>query len=65
MPLYEGRWFACRGFSSEDGTATIPLNVLVTGDVTIVASHARSTFGGKVQGKVREGEAGGGGGSRL
>ncbi|KAK2189330.1 hypothetical protein NP493_109g06044 [Ridgeia piscesae] len=41
-----------RGFTLDEGAATIPLNILVTGDVTIVASHARSTFGGKVQGKI-------------
>lgn len=28
------------------------LNTPVCGDVTIVVYHARSTFGGKVQGKV-------------
>ncbi len=37
----------------EQGKITIPLNTQVMGDVTIVAYHARSTFGGKVQGKVR------------
>ncbi len=36
----------------EQGKITIPLNTQVMGDVTIVAYHARSTFGGKVQGKV-------------
>lgn len=41
-----------RGFEFADGKAAIPLNVTVTGDVTIVIYHARSTFGDKVQGKV-------------
>ena len=41
-----------RGFTIEDSAATIPLNTSVCGDVTIVLYHARSTFGGKVQGKV-------------
>ncbi|XP_033737547.1 cyclin-G-associated kinase-like [Pecten maximus] len=41
-----------RGFVIEDGRATIPLNISAVGDVTIVAYHARSTFGGKVQGKI-------------
>ena len=45
-------WCMYRGFSSEDACATIQLNTSVCGDVTIVAYHARSTFGGKVQGKV-------------
>lgn len=41
-----------RGFVIEDGRATVPLNISAVGDVTIVAYHARSTFGGKVQGKI-------------
>ena len=41
-----------RGFSVDEGKVTIPLNTQVSGDVTIVVYHARSTFGGKVQGKV-------------
>ncbi|CAH1774732.1 unnamed protein product [Owenia fusiformis] len=40
------------GYQIEDRKATIPLNVSVGGDVTIVVYHARSTFGGKVQGKI-------------
>jgi len=36
----------------EDGKATVLLNTAVCGDVTIVVYHARSAFGGKVQGKV-------------
>ena len=32
----------------------IPLNTLVTGDITLVVYHARSTFGGKIQGKVSQ-----------
>lgn len=35
-----------------DREVTIPLKTTVVGDVTIVVYHARSTFGGKVQGKV-------------
>lgn len=30
----------------------IPLGTSVIGDVTVVVYHARSTFGGKIQGKV-------------
>ncbi|KAK3612698.1 hypothetical protein CHS0354_042224, partial [Potamilus streckersoni] len=41
-----------RGFTIEDGKAIIPVNVSVTGDVTVVVYHARSTFGGKIQGKI-------------
>lgn len=41
-----------RGFEVEDGSAAIELNIPVCGDVMIVVYHARSTFGGKVQGKV-------------
>jgi len=37
----------------EDGKASVLLNTAVYGDVTIVVYHARSAFGGKVQGKVR------------
>lgn len=36
----------------EDGKASVLLNTAVYGDVTIVVYHARSAFGGKVQGKV-------------
>lgn len=42
-----------RGFSVEEGKVTIPLNTQVSGDVTVAVYHARSTFGGKVQGKVK------------
>jgi len=42
----------CRGFEVEDGKASVLLNTAVYGDVTIVVYHARSAFGGKVQGKV-------------
>lgn len=38
----------------EDGKAVIPLGTSVIGDVTVVVYHARSTFGGKIQGKVSE-----------
>lgn len=41
-----------KGFVVEEGKVSIPLNVSVHGDVTIAIFHARSTFGGKVQGKV-------------
>ncbi|GFR28810.1 cyclin-G-associated kinase [Trichonephila clavata] len=41
-----------RHFNSSDPDVTIPLKTVVVGDITIVAYHARSTFGGKVQGKV-------------
>ncbi|XP_071477251.1 cyclin-G-associated kinase-like [Diadema antillarum] len=41
-----------RGFEIEDGSATIELNLPVAGDIMIAVYHARSTFGGKVQGKV-------------
>ena len=42
----------CRQFTVEDGSAVLPLNTSVLGDVTIIVYHARSTFGGKIQGKV-------------
>jgi len=42
-----------RGFEVEDEKASVLLNTAVYGDVTIVVYHARSAFGGKVQGKVR------------
>ncbi|RUS92097.1 hypothetical protein EGW08_000121 [Elysia chlorotica] len=41
-----------RQFTVEDGCAVIPLNTSVLGDVTIIVYHARSTFGGKIQGKI-------------
>ncbi|XP_030851434.1 cyclin-G-associated kinase [Strongylocentrotus purpuratus] len=41
-----------RGFEVEDASAFIDLNIPVCGDVMVVVYHARSTFGGKVQGKV-------------
>ncbi|GFR85921.1 cyclin-G-associated kinase-like, partial [Elysia marginata] len=41
-----------RQFTLEDGCAVIPLNTSVLGDVTIIVYHARSTFGGKIQGKI-------------
>ena len=40
------------GFTCDDSKASIPLNVTANGDVTVTIYHARSTFGGKVQGKV-------------
>ena len=45
-----------RGFTVEDGKAEIELNIPCAGDITIMVYHARSTFGGKVQGKVCIGE---------
>ncbi|WAR23455.1 GAK-like protein [Mya arenaria] len=41
-----------KGFSEAEGKVTIPLNVSATGDITITVYHARSTFGGKIQGKI-------------
>lgn len=41
-----------RGYQVEDGLAILPVNTAVQGDVTVYVYHARSTFGGKVQGKV-------------
>ncbi|CAL1529543.1 unnamed protein product [Lymnaea stagnalis] len=41
-----------RSFTLEDGRAVLPLNISVTGDVTVIVYHARSTFGGKIQGKI-------------
>ena len=41
-----------KGFSEVEGKVTIPLNISAAGDITIVVYHARSTFGGKIQGKV-------------
>ncbi|KAL5021015.1 hypothetical protein ScPMuIL_000170 [Solemya velum] len=41
-----------KGFVTDDNVASIPLNIQVHGDVTIIVYHARSTFGGKVQGKI-------------
>ncbi|KAK3091567.1 hypothetical protein FSP39_020845 [Pinctada imbricata] len=41
-----------RGFMIEDGRVNIPLNISGVGDITVVVYHARSTFGGKVQGKI-------------
>ena len=53
MYIYSTVIFFYRGFTiGADNVATIPLNTLVAGDVTIIVYHARSTFGGKVQGKV-------------
>ena len=42
-----------RGFVESEGKATIPLNISASGDITIMVYHARSTFGGKIQGKVK------------
>ena len=42
----------CRHFSVNDGCVDIPVDILASGDITIIVYHARSTFGGKIQGKV-------------
>ncbi|XP_041358750.1 cyclin-G-associated kinase-like [Gigantopelta aegis] len=39
-------------FTINDNSVKIPLNTLVSGDVTVIVYHARSTFGGKIQGKI-------------
>ncbi|CAD5112095.1 DgyrCDS1335 [Dimorphilus gyrociliatus] len=41
-----------RMFSVDDSHISIPISCQVCGDVTIVVYHARSTLGGKVQGKI-------------
>ncbi|XP_054718197.1 cyclin-G-associated kinase-like, partial [Uloborus diversus] len=41
-----------RHFNMSDGQVSIPLKTAVFGDITLIVYHARSTFGGKVQGKV-------------
>lgn len=41
-----------RHFNITDKEVTIPLSVTVFGDFAVALYHARSTFGGKVQGKV-------------
>jgi len=41
-----------KGYSEAEGRVTIPLNVSAQGDITVIVYHARSTFGGKIQGKV-------------
>ncbi|KAG8186867.1 hypothetical protein JTE90_024110 [Oedothorax gibbosus] len=41
-----------RHFNTYDKEVHIPLKTAVLGDITVVVYHARSTFGGKVQGKV-------------
>ncbi|GIY30347.1 putative tyrosine-protein phosphatase auxilin [Caerostris extrusa] len=43
---------AKRHFNITDSEVNIPIKTVVVGDVTVVVYHARSTFGGKVQGKV-------------
>ena len=42
-----------RQFTVDDQRAKLPLNVSAAGDITVIFYHARSTFGGKIQGKVR------------
>ncbi|XP_067135354.1 cyclin-G-associated kinase isoform X2 [Centruroides vittatus] len=39
-------------YNMTDNQVTIPLNVTTMGDISVAVYHARSTFGGKVQGKV-------------
>ncbi|XP_022105405.1 cyclin-G-associated kinase-like [Acanthaster planci] len=41
-----------KGYFVDDGWAEIPIDRVVYGDVMCMVYHARSTFGGKVQGKV-------------
>lgn len=41
-----------REYNLGDGKVSFPVNFTLQGDVTIVVYHARSTLGGKVQGKV-------------
>lgn len=41
-----------RDYTLGDGKVSFPVNLTLQGDVTIVVYHARSTLGGKVQGKV-------------
>ncbi|XP_061528737.1 cyclin-G-associated kinase [Phycodurus eques] len=41
-----------KDFKMEDGSAEIPLNVTVQGDVLVVIYHARSTLGGRLQAKM-------------
>lgn len=42
----------CRQYNIGDRQVKIPLNISASGDITVVLYHARSTFGGKIQGKV-------------
>lgn len=41
-----------RVYNMADGEIAFPVNVSLSGDVTVIISHARSTLGSKVQGKV-------------
>ncbi|XP_045160118.2 cyclin-G-associated kinase-like [Mercenaria mercenaria] len=41
-----------KGYSEAEGKVTLPLNISAAGDITIIVYHARSTFGGKIQGKI-------------
>ncbi|KAH3730757.1 cyclin-G-associated kinase-like [Dreissena polymorpha] len=41
-----------QGYSEVEVKITLPLNVSATGDITVIVYHARSTFGGKIQGKI-------------
>lgn len=42
-----------RQFTVDDRYVQLPLNISAAGDITVIFYHARSTFGGKIQGKVR------------
>ena len=39
-------------YTDSEGSATLPVNISASGDITVCVYHARSTFGGKIQGKV-------------
>ncbi|PVD23615.1 hypothetical protein C0Q70_16888 [Pomacea canaliculata] len=41
-----------RQYNIGDRQVKIPLNISASGDITVVLYHARSTFGGKIQGKI-------------
>lgn len=41
-----------REYTLADGKISFPVNLTLQGDVSVVVYHARSTLGGKVQGKV-------------
>ncbi|KAL8622464.1 hypothetical protein ACOMHN_034129 [Nucella lapillus] len=41
-----------RQFTVDDRQVKLPLNISAAGDITLIFYHARSTFGGKIQGKI-------------
>ncbi|KAK7502233.1 hypothetical protein BaRGS_00006597 [Batillaria attramentaria] len=41
-----------RQFTIDDRQVKLPLNISAAGDITVIVYHARSTFGGKIQGKI-------------